>query len=625
MASLSLGKKHLLLSNFKSIPKTSVIEANRASLQKTYEDFMAYESSEELKDFLELDQYIQSPEHHNILADVEKQKKEDKAKQDHFLSQKKSSEFKKYFKFKNAPKLKEFESFEKSEKLDRYFELQKKISSDEFKKTLKAVTDKKCELVGLEDELKELNKNSAIKKYFKLINSTKYKRFLEISKAGKLEQWKALDQLVHTPEFRKKIAENTRKEIKFPEEQKQEDEYQQLKKDRDLKFYFKYEKSAALTHISSTEKGKDLHRLNELTALLKSEKYNSDRKKLEADFEKLDKLNKEFAELEKDKKIKWFFKFKNANPYQEYIKFGNSKQLSDYLELEAYLASEERKKLIQELEKKEKAENEKVNTRNEYIKSEKYKWYLGLKNENDFDQLLEWNLVFEDDFSSQKLNRDAWSTRYFQGEQLLNDAYVLDGEKAFLTDGDNLSFQQGSLKIEVKRNKVEGKVWKPPFGFTPQAFEYTSGIINSSKACMRKYGKIEAKIKIDFRKGVDFNFWLGTARMLPHIDILRVDSSKNKIKSGYHYAETSSDAFQSKQDQFSGLKPSADYFIYTLEWSPEKLVWKVNDIVVNTQNSNIPKEEMYVVFSANIRGKIKDSSLPASMLIDWVRWYEKAG
>ena len=36
---------------------------------------------------------------------------------------------------------------------------------------------------------------------------------------------------------------------------------------------------------------------------------------------------------------------------------------------------------------------------------------------------------------------------------------------------------------------------------------------------------------------------------------------------------------ESRKAEFSGLDVSQDYFIYTLEWSKDKLTWKINNVI----------------------------------------------
>ena len=47
-----------------------------------------------------------------------------------------------------------------------------------------------------------------------------------------------------------------------------------------------------------------------------------------------------------------------------------------------------------------------------------------------------------------------------------------------------------------------------------------------------------------------------------------------------------------------GSRYSNDYFIYTLEWTSDKLVWKINGAEVFSQTSDVPQEPMYVLLPA---------------------------
>lgn len=87
-------------------------------------------------------------------------------------------------------------------------------------------------------------------------------------------------------------------------------------------------------------------------------------------------------------------------------------------------------------------------------------------------------------------------------------------------------------------------------------------------------------------------------------------------------ASSSKQGPERKMAEYSGLDVSQDFFIYTLEWSKNKLTWKINDVVVNEQTQHIPHEEMYLVFSSSMTDKADGTGLPASMEVDWVRCYQ---
>ena len=163
-----------------------------------------------------------------------------------------------------------------------------------------------------------------------------------------------------------------------------------------------------------------------------------------------------------------------------------------------------------------------------------------------------------------------------------------------------------------------------PFGFIPQEFEYTTGLVSTARSHRQKFGKIEAKIKVNFAKPVNYNFWMASEKNLPHVDILRLQDKKSKVDVGHVYNQGKGDSSPARNaSKFTGLDVSQDFFIYTLEWSKSKLTWKINEVVVHEQSNNIPNEEMYLVFSSGITGKPSDAGLPASMEIDWVRCYQE--
>ncbi|NOX48515.1 MAG: glycoside hydrolase family 16 protein [Chlorobi bacterium] len=454
MGNIAFGNKYFILSKFSSIPKTPKIEQDRANLIKEHEDFIAFENSSGFADFVELEKYINSKEHKDILDSVRSQKQNLDGKEKLYHSQKKARVFKRYFKFKESTKLKDYYNFKESKELADYLESK-----------------------GGENEIKA---SSAIKRHIKFENSQKFKDF------------------------------------------------------------------------------------------------------------------------------------KN---------FEKSKELADFTELEEYLNSGEYKELVNSLEERENAENEKTKKFEEFKNSKKYKWYLALKGSDKFDELKSWEITFEDNFDGKKLDGEKWMTRYLWGDKLINDAYALETDKAFPTDGNNIELSGKTLKIVTRNEKTTGKVWKVPFGFIPQEFDFTTGLISTANRFKQKYGRFEAKIKVNYSKPVNYNFWMASDKMLPHVDILKLDKKKTKVDMAHHYGGASKTP-EKRTAEFKGLDVSQDFFIYTFEWTKEKMTWKINGVVVNEQTQGIPKEEMYLVFSSAITGKV-DGGLPASMEIDWVRCYKR--
>ena len=166
------------------------------------------------------------------------------------------------------------------------------------------------------------------------------------------------------------------------------------------------------------------------------------------------------------------------------------------------------------------------------------------------------------------------------------------------------------LKSYTKSQKVTGKVWSATKGFSTKEFSYTSGLINSGAGFRQKYGIFSAKIKLGDPNAKNA-FWMLADKITPHIDICR--TSKGKVWS---------DFFSSKGNNVKtsiGSRYANDFYIYTLEWTSDKLVWKINNTVVFTQTNDVPQEPMYVILSG---GTDKPLNGMTSMEIDWVRVYK---
>jgi beta-glucanase (GH16 family) len=97
----------------------------------------------------------------------------------------------------------------------------------------------------------------------------------------------------------------------------------------------------------------------------------------------------------------------------------------------------------------------------------------------------------------------------------------------------------------------------------------------------------------------------------PHLDICRTSGGKVWVD----YFSTDGKVVKSSL----GSRFSKNYFIYTLVWTKDKLVWKINDTEVFSQTSNVPQEPMYVLLAGGLNKPINGLT---SMEIDWVRVYQ---
>lgn len=322
-------------------------------------------------------------------------------------------------------------------------------------------------------------------------------------------------------------------------------------------------------------------------------------------------------------------KYKASEAYRKEVRYNKllkrsngDDQSEEFKKLDDYINSEDflKEKQFLTMKPKERYEStEEYRKETEYQtlkKSEKVVWYYKTKKKYPFKEIEKWDLTFEEKFNKSSLDSSKWMTRYLWGDKTLDSSFVLEDDKSFITDGDNIEFYDNKARIVTKAGKAEGLVWRSEQGFVVEDFDFTSGLISTAKSFRQKYGIFKAKIKMA-GGSVAQAFWMVSDSMLPHIDVARYENGK--LHADYFFGNGSSP--NKSISKTGGTKYADEYFIYTLEWSPNKLVWKINDKVFKTQTSGVPQEEMFINFSCNLKKDASVSGLPSAMEIDWVRVY----
>ena len=219
-------------------------------------------------------------------------------------------------------------------------------------------------------------------------------------------------------------------------------------------------------------------------------------------------------------------------------------------------------------------------------------------------------LIFSDEFDGDKLDTKKWLTNYYWGEKLLKDRYSVESDLQAYTEKENFEVRNSILRINTKPQKINGKVWSASNGFTTKEFSYTSGLINSGNSFRQKYGIFSAKIKLG-NPAAKCAFWMLADKITPHLDICR--TSGGKVWFDYFSARGN------KVKTSIGSRYSNDYFIYTLEWTSDKLVWKINNTEVFSQTTDVPQDPMYLLMAGGLDKPVNGLT---SMEIDWVRVYK---
>lgn len=434
--------------------------------------------------------------------------------------------------------------------------------------------------------------------------------------SDELAHYNELEAFINSADFKNQKREIESLNFKQSEEYNRENELRTLQKSGDLKLYFKTRDGQSLKRFRELDGSDTIARYEELKGIVESGDFRQRQKAKEYKGSDDQKMFNEFKSLKGRSDIKAYYKFRASKELANFNQVDGSQKLARLAELKEYIATDEFKKRKEYLLDKKRFEKSDLFVKEqEYLKlkkSEDITWYFKVKDSDKFNVLKDKVLTFSDEFDGDSLDTKKWITNHYWGDKLLNDRYSLESDLHCYTESKNFEVRSGHLKIITKPEKIEGKVWNPALGgFRKKEFGYSSGIINTGKSFRQKYGIFSAKIKLTTGSGPRHAFWMLADKITPHIDICRTEKGKVWV-----------DLFNNDKKGAKasvGSRYSKDFFIFSLEWTPEKMVWKVNGIEIMTRTSGLPDEEMYIILSGGLDKAISGSS---AMEVDWVRVYQ---
>ena len=504
------------------------------------------------------------------------------------------------------------QAFTRSDLLAQYTSLKDKVTSSEFiqkKKAIESLQYRNSDEYNKEKEFQSLQKAKDIVLYFKTVAGTMLKRFRDLDGSQKIRDYESLENFIKSNAFRMK---QKMKPITFKDtdEYRKFLEYKSLKSDPEIKAYFK------ASAKGEAVKSKTVEKFEELVAYIKTQDFLAKKNMRPITFKDTEEYKKllEYQRLKNSPDIREYYKFKSSREYANFLNTDGSSRLARYNELRDYVATQEfRERKNYLLDKKRFEKTDMFREIREFEKLQKNEdiiWYFKVKDSNKFDVLKTKILTFADEFDGEKLDTGKWLTNYYWGDKLLKDRYSVEGDLQAYTEKENFEVRNSLLKIHTKPQRITGKVWSPDLGFRTKEFSYTSGLVNTGISFRQKYGIFSAKIKLgnpDARN----TFWMLAGKITPHIDICRTSGSKV-------WADFSPST-DKKAKTSVGSRYARDFYIYSLEWTRDRLVWKINGEEFFRQTTGIPQEPMYVLLSG---GTEKPVSGMTTLEIDWVRIYQ---
>ena len=256
----------------------------------------------------------------------------------------------------------------------------------------------------------------------------------------------------------------------------------------------------------------------------------------------------------------------------------------------------------------------------------------------------DWVLVWSDEFNGSAgtpSNRNVW--KHELGDGALNEIVGWgNSEFQFYTDSTENSFMDGNgnlvIRLQGTPNDTDLVCWYGPC-------EYTSARLITQDQLDFEYGRIEARVQVPNGPGGLWPaFWmLGTDipevgwPQTGEIDIMEyVSRLPYEVFGTIHGPGYAGGASFGNTHTFTQTVPSKGYLTYGVEWTPDLIIWYVDDIRYHqavpadvAPNEWVFNHPFFLLLNAaiggNFGGAISDQmTMPQDTLVDYVRVYQAA-
>lgn len=236
-------------------------------------------------------------------------------------------------------------------------------------------------------------------------------------------------------------------------------------------------------------------------------------------------------------------------------------------------------------------------------------------------------LVWADEFDGSALDENKWEVQLGTGVSV--GLFLWGNNEQQFYRRENITVENGLLRIRSQRENF-------------QNMQYTSGRIRSLNKGDFKYGRMEARIRMDNTPGLWHAFWMLPSNppigwpMSGEIDIMEyVGNMPNLILNYIHFANTNG-AHQFRGNETNFLTANTQFHIYAVEWNENEIVWFIDDL----QTFRVTREDADLVdvwpfdrafhlilntaVGGNLGGNINVQAMttPRYMEVDYVRVYQ---
>jgi len=245
-----------------------------------------------------------------------------------------------------------------------------------------------------------------------------------------------------------------------------------------------------------------------------------------------------------------------------------------------------------------------------------------------------WYLAWSEEFDGTSVNTSRWSF------DIGNGVGGWGNQELQYYRQENARVSGGYLYIDVKRESYNG-------------FSFTSAKLKSQGKVQVHFGKIAARIKLPYGKGMWPAFWMlgrdfdgNNWPAVGEIDIMEMaggqggDIGDRIVYCTMHWDHNGGYASYGTR-YTNSAKLSDDFHIYEIEWTPDRIIGRIdgiqyyyNDFFYNGNDGKANNEfqfPFYLILNVAVGGTFFDpdilnpalvtAPMPQSMVVDWVRYY----
>lgn len=406
-------------------------------------------------------------------------------------------------------------------------------------------------------------------------------RWKQIDQSSVLKEYLELKQKIESPEFQAEKKELISRKYKNTEEGKKMLHYKEMISSRRVKWYRSaMENPSFLSFLAFRETD---------------------------EFAKI----KSFKERMRSGELRMFNRIYRSSFYKNYLKMHDSVEIEQLNALEQEINTPDFQERHALWADKKRWQHSKA-----YVREMRFK-ELGKMNDIQFyfsqdKAQVERAERFLLTFDEKMVSGANWKPGFGYASASLKDGHSIASEKQAYNGGKNTFFVNGNMEIELREETKKAIAWDSKKGFIEQTFNYTSDVMNTKQAFAQEQGLFMVKMRSQ-GAGCQFLGLTSGKNGQPMLALYFYDGKKvqmGKVANG-----------QTRLEKLSGASRSK-YYVYSLRWTAEELIWYVNNMEVFRMANDLTKDQLFFLAQSFIPSTAKAGE--GKMGVEWIRVYKCA-